>query len=301
VLIGFDQIKSQLLESYQKNKLHHAILLHGKKGIGKTSFAKELCQGILNGANSANPDLLIIEKEEGKKDINVERIRKISGFVNKTSSSGKDKFIIVDAACELNKSAANALLKTLEEPHQSNFLILVAHNLNQVLPTIISRCQITKVPDHSFEDFSKIIASQQIKFTDEEMSFLAEIFDNSPAQVVNLGAETSRFYQLFLRSILNKRLSDELIKKISDKNFSFVIFERIVEFMFSRLIKHLLVGKDKLFFEERAAFGEILQKFPAEELFTMNDEIMVTLHKKQRFYLDSKLCLINIFNRISYE
>ena len=301
MLIGFEKINSQILESYQKNKLHHATLLHGKKGIGKASFTKEFCQNLLNGKNNANPDLLIISKDEGKKDINVEKIRKISGFVNKTSSAGTAKFIIVDSACELNKSSSNALLKILEEPHPNNYLFLIAHNLSGVLPTILSRCQITKIADHSFENFSQILLQEQIKFSAEEMSFLSEIFDNAPAQVVNLGAETSRFYQLFLRSILNKKISDELLKTIADKKFSFVIFERIIEFMFSRLAKFSVMPNNKLFFEEREVFGQILQKSSTAEIFQINDEIMKSLHKTASLYLDSKLCLINIFNRISYE
>jgi len=301
MLIGFSDLKSTLLASHRDHKLHHAILLHGKKGIGKASFAKEFCTEILQSKNAANPDLLIIEKEEDKKEINVEKIRKIAGFVNQTSSGGKDKFIIIDSACELNKSASNALLKILEEPHQNNFLILISHNLNRVLPTIRSRCQIVKINDHSFENFKKILEQEKVKFSAEEMLFLAEIFDNSPAQVINLGAETSRFYQLFLRSIINQKLSDELLKKIADKNFSFTIFESIVEFFFSRLLKNLHQKEPKLFFEEKEVFTKLLQKLSAKEIFEIADEIMISLHKTQGLYLDRKLSLINIFNRICYE
>ena len=301
MLIGFAQSKSSLLESYKQNKLHHAILLHGKKGIGKASFAKELATTILQSKNAANPDLLIIEKEEDKKEITVEKIRKISGFVNQTSAGGHSKFIIIDSVCELNKSGSNALLKILEEPHPNNFLILISHNLNRVLPTIRSRCQLIKINDHSFENFKEILNQEKIKFSTEEMTFLAEIFDNSPAQVINLGAETSRFYQLFLRSIINQKISDELLKKIADKNFSFTIFESIIEFFFSRLLKNLHQKEQQSFFEEKEVFTKLLQKFSAKEIFQIADEIMISLHKTQGLYLDRKLSLINIFNRICYE
>jgi DNA polymerase-3 subunit delta' len=301
MLIGFELLKSKLLSSYQNNKLPHAILLNGKRGIGKATFAKEFCKEILNRKDSANPDLLIIEKEEGKRDINIEQIRKISSFLNQTSSAGKDKFIIVDSACELNKSSSNALLKILEEPHDNNFLILISHSLNQVLPTIRSRCQIIKINDPSFSDFSKILKQENINFPEDEMKFLAEIFDNSPAQVINLGAETSRFYQLFLRSIINKKINEELLKKIADKNFSFVIFQRIVMFFFSRLIKGFVMNHKEFFFEEKEVFAQILQKFSNKELFNISDEIMINLNKTESLYLDRKLCLINIFNHICYE
>lgn len=295
MLIGFNQTKSNLSNLYHNKKLHHAILLHGKKGIGKASFAKELTAEILKN----NSDILLIEKEEGKKDITVDKIRKLAGFVNQTSSGNSDKFIIIDSACQLNKSAANALLKILEEPHAHNFLILIAHNLNQVLPTIRSRCQAIKINDPSFEDFQKIIKKTSDKFTPEEILFLAEIFDNSPAQALTLGEDTSRFYQLFLRSILNNKLNDELIKKIADKNFSFLIFERIFDFLISRLSKCQLGAAPKFFFEEAAVFTKILQEFSLAEIFAINDESLNVLRKTTNLYLDSKLCLINIFNKIT--
>jgi len=297
MLTGFNQTKSTLANLYHNKKLHHAILLHGKKGIGKASFAKEFVGEILKN----NSDILLIEKEEGKKDIVVEKIRKIAGFVNQTSSGNSDKFIIIDSACELNKSASNALLKILEEPHANNFLILIAHNLNQVLPTIRSRCQALKINDPSFADFETIIKKTSAKFTAEEILFLAEIFDNSPAQALALGEDISRFYQLFLRSILNNKLNDELIKKIADKNFPFLIFEKIFDFLISRLSKAQLGLTPKFFFEEAAIFTKILQQFSLAEIFAINDESLNVLRKTANLYLDRKLCLINIFNKITQK
>ena len=63
-LLGFDSIKSRLLASYQNKKLPHAILLLGKKGIGKASFAREFALQITH----SNPDILLIEKEAEKKE-----------------------------------------------------------------------------------------------------------------------------------------------------------------------------------------------------------------------------------------
>ena len=301
MLLGFDSIKSRLLGSFKNHKLHHAILLHGKSGIGKSSFAREFCLEILGAKTATHPDLLIIEKEEGKREINVEAVRKIAGFINQTSAISADKFIIIDSACELNKSAANALLKILEEPHQNNFLILIAHNLNRVLPTILSRCQAIKIEGLSAVDFEKILQNEKVKFSAEEGKFLAEISENSPALAIAIGADLSRFYQLFLRSILNKKISDELLKNLGDKNFSFTIFEKSCEFFFTRLIKKISGVEVKFFFEEEKVFMELAQKFSKDEIFTIVDEAMISLHRTPALYLDKKLCLINIFNRICYE
>src|SRR3989338_1395027 len=135
MLIGFENIKSKLQDSYQQNRLHHAIMLCGKNGIGKASFAKEFALEILQaGKNTHHPDLLLIEREEDKKEISVAKIREIAKFFNQTSAISKNKFIIINSADELNRSSANALLKILEEPNNNNFLILISHSISKSLP-----------------------------------------------------------------------------------------------------------------------------------------------------------------------
>jgi DNA polymerase-3 subunit delta' len=290
-LLGFESIKSTLLTAHHNQKLPHAILISGKKGIGKATFAHDLALQITNLKSSANPDILLIEKEAEKREINVEKIRSIKDFANQTAAISKDKFIIIDSACELNKSAANALLKILEEPQKNNFLILIAHNLNRVLPTIKSRCQIIKIADLSRADFAKIVK--------DDVDFLSEICDNSPALAIEIGAELSRLYALFLRSILNQKLGEELLKKSAEKNFNFQIVEKFCDFFFNRLSKFYLGANQSFFFEEEKVFLTLKPKFSAEKIFEIRDESLNLLRKSQSLYLDKKLTLINIFNRLS--
>ena len=300
MLLGFNQTKSALLKSYQTQKLHHAILLHGKKGIGKASFAAEIAKEIL-GKSALYPDLLLIEKEAEKKEITVDKIRKIADFSNQTSAISANKFILIDSACELNKSASNALLKILEEPRPNNFLILISHNLNRVLPTIRSRCQIVKIPDLSLRDFTEILRQNNLQFPPKDLQFLSEIFDNSPAEAITLGLELTRFYELFLRSLYNKKISEELLKKISDKNFSFTIFEKSFEFFISRLLKRLNAALDNFYFDEEKVFLNLIQKHSAQKIFMIADESLNLLRRTTQLSLDKKLSFINIFNQVCYE
>ena len=300
MLIGFNQTKSALLKSYQTQKLHHAILLHGKKGIGKANFAAEIAKEIL-GKSALYPDLLLIEKEAEKKEITVDKIRKIADFSNQTSAISANKFILIDSACELNKAASNALLKILEEPRPNNFLILISHNLNRVLPTIRSRCQIVKIPDLSLRDFTEILRQNNLQFPPKDLQFLSEIFDNSPAEAITLGLELTRFYELFLRSLYNKKISEELLKKISDKNFSFTIFEKSFEFFISRLLKRLNAALDNFYFDEEKVFLNLIQKYSAQKIFMIADESLNLLRRTTQLSLDKKLSFINIFNQVCYE
>lgn len=299
-MIGFEQIKSGLLNSYKNQKLHHAILLHGKKGIGKSGFAKELAAEILGEKITPHPDLFLIEKDEGKREIGVDKIRSIKDFSNQTSAISANKIIIIDSACELNKASSNALLKILEEPRSNNFLILISHNLNRVLPTIRSRCNLVRMPDLSRADFNEILHQNKLNFAAKDLEFLSEICDNSPAEAISFGSDLARFYELFLRSISNKKISEELLKKIADKNFSFSICEKSCEFFFNRLAKSIHNPEIEFFFEEEKVFLNLIRKFPPEKIFTILDESLNLLRKTASLSLDKKLSFINIFNRICY-
>lgn len=297
-MIGFDAINSELLQSHQSQKLHHAILLHGKKGIGKASFAKKFAQRILQNNQDINPDLLIIEKEEKKKEITVNKAREVINFLNKTSAASPYKFIIIDSACELNKSSANAVLKVLEEPHANNFLILIAHNLNRVLPTIRSRCQIIQAPNLSITDFNQILEQQNLQFPENDLRFLSEICDNSPAEVINSGLDLIRFYELFLRSICNNKIGDELLKQISNKEFKFTILEKSFEFLITRLVKQLHGAKIDHYFDEEKVFLRLSKKFSTQKLLSISESNLSLLRKTVPISLDKKLSFINIFNKL---
>jgi len=301
MILGFEPIKSTLIEHFCKDKLHHAILLHGKKGIGKSSFAKEFITEILETKNLNHPDLLLIEKEAEKKEITVDKIRKISAFLNQTSAISKNKFIIIDSACELNKSAGNALLKILEEPQRNNFIILISHNLSFVLPTIRSRCQIVKLPDLSLENFTEILRKNNSRFAESDVHFLSEICGNSAADAINFGSDLAKLYALFLKGIPNKKIDEEFLKKISDKNFSLSILKKILEFFFSRLLASLNKAEINFYYNEKEIFADLLHRIPAQKIFTIVDESLISLNKINKFNLDKKLTFINIFNQICYE
>lgn len=296
-LIGFDEIKQNLLNSYQSNKLHHAILLSGIKGIGKATFLKNLAQEILNNFNDNNPDILEIRKDDDKKEITVDKIRKIFNFVTQTSANNNDKFIIIDSACNLNVSAANALLKILEEPRPNNYLFLVTHNPSQLLATIKSRCFSIKVNNLDENDFKKVILKNK-NLKDEDVKFLAQITNNSPALAINEGEELIRFYELFLRSLINNKISDNLEKIIMDKNFNFEIFIRCYEFLISRTYKFISQIDFEKFYEEEKIFLFLEQKFTNINFENNINENQNILNKTIRLSLSKKLVFINIFESL---
>lgn len=146
--------------------LPHALLISGAEGIGKLEFAKKLVKSLLcfrpvnnqycdqcNGCKTydsvSNPDYLELQVAEDKKQISVDQIRGMSKFITLSRSFDAYRVILIHPVEAMNNNAANSLLKSLEEPANNTIIILLATHLNQVLPTIKSRCQLLTIPTPS--------------------------------------------------------------------------------------------------------------------------------------------------------
>ncbi|MES1982500.1 MAG: DNA polymerase III subunit delta' [Pseudomonadota bacterium] len=154
-----------------RTRLPHALLLRGPQGIGKLDFALNIAQSLLcaqplpNGfacdqcpschwfKQKTHPDFRLIQpdalaaleevKDSAKKpaqQISVDQIRALSGFTHQSAHQDGYRVVLIHPAETMNGSAANALLKTLEEPSGRMLLILVSHKPQQLLLTIVSRC-----------------------------------------------------------------------------------------------------------------------------------------------------------------
>lgn len=158
-----NQPYQQLVEPLLQKRAHHAVLINYVQGSGErfligqfinrllceTDLGLEPC-GVCHGCrlfvSQHHPDCYVIEQENNKQSIGVDQIRRVANKVYEKSQQGGNKVIWVDQASLMTESAANALLKTLEEPPQNTYFILCdAHNTKQ-LPTIRSRCRYQFLP-----------------------------------------------------------------------------------------------------------------------------------------------------------
>jgi DNA polymerase-3 subunit delta' len=148
-LIGHSLQRDFLARSL-KNKRHHAFLLAGPEHLGKDTVARaliadELKRPVISWQDLAgHPDVRVLSREEGEKNIGIEAVR---GFIDHFSSSslwGGRKIGIILGAQDLSLEASNALLKTLEEPAGKALLVLVAHSLDRLPETVRSRCQVVR-------------------------------------------------------------------------------------------------------------------------------------------------------------
>ena len=153
----------RLCELRANNRLPHALLLGGPNGVGKRRFARAIAHSLLcEKSITANPcgecrpchlnlagthpDFKVLEPEEPGKQIKVDQIRAISDFIGQTAQQGGYKILIIEPAEAMNINAANALLKSLEEPTDNTFILLVCDSVGLLLPTIKSRCQFLGFP-----------------------------------------------------------------------------------------------------------------------------------------------------------
>ena len=151
----------QLLRA--RARVPHALLLRGPGGVGKRGFARRLARALLcrslseEGACGAcrpcrlsfaetHPDLHVIESEEDRKLIGIDRIRAVNERVALTASGGARKAVVIAPAEAMSPPAANTLLKTLEEPPGDTVFILVSDRSSLLPATIRSRCQVLSFP-----------------------------------------------------------------------------------------------------------------------------------------------------------
>ncbi len=144
-------------------QLPHALLLAGPPGVGKRNFARAfgfalLCQSPREGLAcgeckgcallqaQTHPDFSWIAPEESGKAIKIDQVRQVVETMAQTAQQGGIKIVIVEPAEAMNRNAANALLKTLEEPTGSALLMLITDAPGRLLPTIRSRCQRLEFP-----------------------------------------------------------------------------------------------------------------------------------------------------------
>jgi DNA polymerase-3 subunit delta' len=162
-IYGYRYFFSEITELYNNRKMPNKILLSGKKGSGKSTFAYHLVNFFLskdeelkydlieNKINSENksfkllqnnshPNFYLIDLLPEKKNIDVAQIRGMISYTNKSTFNNQDRFIMIDNVEYLNKNSINALLKIIEEPNENIYFILIANSEKNILPTLKSRC-----------------------------------------------------------------------------------------------------------------------------------------------------------------
>ncbi|HEX8998169.1 MAG TPA: DNA polymerase III subunit delta' [Ktedonobacterales bacterium] len=160
-VVGNPQAQAILERALSSGQTRHAYLLHGPEGVGKMTLALAFAQALLcqrrqpgeveacgecvacrKVAHGNHPDLAVIEPEDGKRWLSVERIREMVHLTSLAPTESERRIFILPEAERIQEKTANTLLKTLEEPPESVIILLLATDADNLLPTILSRCQL---------------------------------------------------------------------------------------------------------------------------------------------------------------
>ena len=194
-LYGLESYFSECASLYDENRLPNKILFSGKKGLGKSTLAYHIINYVcsknednkydkINNVinlenksfkliqNNTHPNFYLIDIFDEKKNIDIEQIRTMITYTNKSNFNNNPRFVLIDNIEFLNKNSINALLKIVEEPKNNLFFILIHNNETKILTTLISRCITFKI-NLSFKDVvsvsNKIINKNIFEILDKNL------------------------------------------------------------------------------------------------------------------------------------
>jgi DNA polymerase III subunit delta' len=158
MIFGHDAQMTAFRAASAGERLHHAWLLAGPRGVGKAAFAKWAAHHLLDAedpgsqgakliAAGSHPDFKQLDRLPNEKtgtlarSITVDQVRQLRSVFATATALGERRVILIDSIDDMERGAANALLKSLEEPPASTIFLLVTHQPGRLLPTIRSRCR----------------------------------------------------------------------------------------------------------------------------------------------------------------
>ncbi len=202
-MIGHAAAETAFQSAKASGHLHHAWILKGPSGIGKSLLVRRLCASLLGASNldqegdavvqkvisGSHPDLKWVtrttnDKGQLKQDISVEQIRDLNHFFTLRPALSGWRIGVIDALDEMNVSGLNALLKTLEEPPNKAILFLISHGTKPDLPTIRSRCQLLRLNPLSNDDTKAVLDRKG-----GADSLVLPLANGRPGLALSLGAE----------------------------------------------------------------------------------------------------------------
>lgn len=265
-IIGHRKILNRFIVSKSKNALAHAHLIVGEDGIGKSLLAKGFAEVIL-GIEPRESHVDIIDYKTTENSFKISHVRELVSEVNKKPYEGDKKVIILYDGQKMTTEAQNALLKTIEEPPNGVYIIILTTSLELILDTIKSRCQICKLAPLGGENLLEFI-NRDYKMVDETTKKALIAFSQGIPGRIDKFINDKGF------GILRNFVLDVLLS-ISNRNEKDILeYTGYFESKSKSEVAKVLVGKNDDLLEQFVSFTRdiILYKEMANESFIINND-----------------------------
>lgn len=239
-VLGQEHVTRTLKNAIINNRIPHALVLSGPRGVGKTSIARIMakalncengptpqpCNSCSNCLDIASGVALDVREIDGASNRGIDEIRELRENVNFSPAASPYKIYIIDEVHMLTREAFNALLKTLEEPPGHAIFIFATTETHKVPATILSRCQCFELRRISLRQLvtslSVVARAEGIEISDRALAWLAEAADGS------LRDAQGMFDQAI--SFAGTNIDDEKIEELlglADRRFLFLLSEAV--------------------------------------------------------------------------
>ncbi len=295
-----------LSRRYQEGLLTNSLLFTGKKSVGKYKTALALAQNMLCSqgdeacgqcghclrvAKEQHESILFIKPEKGM--IKVDKAREIIQFLSKKLNSDECRIVIIDGAEKMNPQAANALLKTLEEPPQNCYLFLISSSLYSMLTTIRSRCQIIR-----FGQLTK----QQIQQVSSAEEWLIDFSENDLQKVEELKQESTQALYMDLSESLSFLLQGHFLQAlkpievlVKDKSNCLLLVQALQLFMKKAYFQKVNLPTLILEWQQQPLSG--LSQLSQHQLFILFNEA-INMEYEMQANLDMLLVFESFYKKV---
>lgn len=322
VLVGQESAETQLLQAMQSGRMPHAWMVSGPKGIGKATLAYRFARFLLLGQggnmldvdmaepamrrvqNQSHADLMVLSGQDG--DISVDDAREINEFLALTPAESKWRVVIIDSVDDMNRNAANAILKTLEEPPARAVIFLISHNPGTLLPTIRSRCRVLKLTPLPTDDFARIVRDHAPSLDVEMQQAYFKLSSGSPGLALFLiEQEALALYHALLELFPMGCTTPDWLRAhpLADQMAGvsnlvrFEAMQHALQYLFGQIIKASLGvrnASDDVLEGEADVLAHISSFKTTQGWLDLWQESAMFLVDTRRIHLDRKQVLLNI-------